>query len=71
MNVDDLLEDEFVIECSVRSLSTDQRNLKCLLNAQLDLESKTPALSPKRPYESAYKDSPREIEVCGAILIDN
>lgn len=63
-----LLEDEFAVECMVRSLEGEVSTICQQLKAQLELEKNAPALIPNKPHVSAYKGPRREVKICGAKL---
>lgn len=69
MEPNHLLEDEFAIECMVRSLEGEPSTLCQQLRAQLELEKVNPALVPNKPHVSAYKGPRREIKICGVKLL--
>lgn len=71
MDIECLIADELDIECEIRSIQGgDHEYMARQLKAQIDLESRTHSLKPKKPHEAAYKNPRRESKICGAKLIE-
>lgn len=68
MNINDLENDEFVVECQLRGLRGTPKEQYDILKKTFNEEKEAPVLKPNKPHTLASKQPSREIIICSSKL---